>query len=111
MMFCSPAKRVNINSIVSWPVGPLSAPLTLENFGLSSPRRQLAMINRGRLQRRCRGKHQPEYRMPQRETSLMTQRVYSMQLEIVRDRIKLAGVPTFPMSKSRLRTRELTDIT
>lgn len=38
------------------------------------------------------------------KTFPMTQRVYSIWLEMERNRIKHAGVPTFPMSQSGLRT-------
>lgn len=45
------------------------------------------------------------------EPSLMTQRLYSILLNIVRDRIILAGFPTSPMTKCGLKRQELTDIT
>lgn len=44
------------------------------------------------------------------KTSLVTQRVYSITLQMVRDRIKLAVVPEFTTNRSRLRTRAPTGL-
>lgn len=69
-----------------------------------------AKINRGCVEERYRRIHR-DIGCLRHKTSLMTQRVYSITLRMGRDRIKLAGVPEFPTSRSRLRTRAPTDQT
>lgn len=69
-----------------------------------------AKINRGCVEERYRW-IRGDIGCLRHKTSLMTQRVYSITLRMGRDRIKLAGVPEFPTSRSRLRTRAPTDKT
>lgn len=69
-----------------------------------------AKINRGCVEERYRWIRR-DIGCLRHKTSLMTQRVYSITLRMGRDRIKLAGVPEFPTSRSRLRTRAPTDKT
>lgn len=92
----------NVGTLPAWRPTPLRT---------SSPfdRRCRAKLNRGCVEGRYRWNSR-DIGCLRHKTSLMTQRVYSITLQmVVRDRIKLAGVPEFPTSRSRLRTRATTD--